>query len=86
MIESGLREFDIVLYSGVLAPRGLDPALVRRLNALLGNVVQTAEIKKVYDNLGVEPIALSPQEFESRTASEIAKLAPLVKGSGAKVD
>jgi tripartite-type tricarboxylate transporter receptor subunit TctC len=86
MVESGLPEFDIVLYSGVLGPRGLDPALVRRLNAVLAKVVQTPEIKLVYDNMGVEPLALSPQEFESRTASEIAKLAPLVKASGAKVD
>jgi hypothetical protein len=29
---------------------------------------------------------MSPEEFEKRTAAEIAKLAPIVKASGAKID
>src|SRR5206468_9488381 len=33
MIESGLRDFDVVLYSGVLGPKGMDAALVKKLNS-----------------------------------------------------
>jgi hypothetical protein len=29
---------------------------------------------------------VTPEEFEKRTVAEIAKLAPVVKASGAKVD
>jgi hypothetical protein len=29
---------------------------------------------------------MSPEEFEKRTQAEIAKLAPVVKASGAKVE
>ena len=86
MIESGLREFDVVLYSGVLGPKGTDAAVVEKLNAAFAATVRAQEIQKVYEQLGAEAIVMSPQAFEAATQREIAKLAPLVKASGAKVD
>jgi tripartite-type tricarboxylate transporter receptor subunit TctC len=86
MIEAGLPNFEIVLYSGIMAPKGMDRALVNRLNAEFARVVQAPEIRNVYEKIGAEPLAMPPREFEKRTAEEIAKLAPVVKASGAKVD
>jgi tripartite-type tricarboxylate transporter receptor subunit TctC len=86
MIESGLPSFEIVLYSGVLAPKGMERALVRRLNAEFARAVQAPEMQPVWRNIGADPIAASPEEFEAATAREIAKLGPVVKASGAKVD
>jgi tripartite-type tricarboxylate transporter receptor subunit TctC len=86
MIESGLRDFDVVLYSGIMAPKGMDPALVKRLNAEFAKVVQAPEIRNVYEKIGAEPIAMTPDEFKAATVREIAKLGPMVKASGAKVD
>ena len=86
MIEAGLPNFEIVLYSGVLAPKGLDRAIVRRLNGEFARAVQSAEIQPVLHKIGVDAITMSPEEFEAATAKEIAKLGPVVKASGAKVD
>jgi tripartite-type tricarboxylate transporter receptor subunit TctC len=86
MIEAGLPNFEIVLYSGVLAAKGMDRALVRRLNAEFARAVQAPEMQPVWQNIGADPIVMSPEEFEKATAGEIAKLAPVVKASGAKVD
>jgi len=86
MIESGLPNFEIVLYSGIMGPKGMDRALVRRINAEFAKVVQVPEIRNVYEKIGAEPLAMSPEAFEKRTTDEIAKLAPVVKASGAKVD
>ena len=86
MIEAGLPNFEIVLYSGVLAPKGMDRALVRRINAEFGRAVRAPEMQQVWQNIGADPIAISPEEFERQTVAEIAKLGPVVKASGAKVD
>lgn len=86
MIESGLPNFEIVLYSGILAPKGMDRALVRRINGEFARAVQAPEMQTVWRNIGADPIATSPEEFETATAREIAKLGPVVKASGAKVD
>ena len=86
MIESALPGFEVVLYSGVLGPKGMDPAVVKKLNAAFAATVQASEIRKVYEQIGADPIVTTPQEFEAATQREIAKLAPIVKASGAKVD
>jgi tripartite-type tricarboxylate transporter receptor subunit TctC len=86
MIESGLRDFEIVLYSGILGPKGMDRAIVRRINAEFAKVVQVPEIKNVYDKIGADPITMTPEAFETATQQEIKKLGPVVKASGAKVD
>jgi tripartite-type tricarboxylate transporter receptor subunit TctC len=86
MMEAGLRDFEIVLYSGILGPKGMERSLVERLNAEFAKVVQTPEIRNVYEKIGADPIAMTPEAFEKATQVEIAKLAPIVKASGAKVD
>ena len=86
MMEAGLRNFEIVLYSGILAPKGMDRGLVKRLNAEFAKVVQAPEIKNVYEKIGADPISMTPEAFEKATQAEIAKLGPVVKASGAKID
>jgi tripartite-type tricarboxylate transporter receptor subunit TctC len=86
MIEAGLRDFEIVLYSGIMGPKGMDRSLINRINAEFARVVQAPEIRNVYEKIGADPIAMTPEEFEKRTVAEIAKLGPVVKASGAKVD
>ena len=86
MIEAGMPNFEIVLYSGILAPKGMDRALVRRINAEFASAVRAPELQQVWQNIGADPIAITPEAFEAATVREIAKLAPVVKASGAKVD
>jgi len=86
MIEAGVPNFEIVLYNGVLGPKGLDPAIVRKLNAEFAKVVATDEIKSVFQQLGADAISTTPEAFHAMIESEIAKLAPVVKASGAKAD
>jgi tripartite-type tricarboxylate transporter receptor subunit TctC len=86
MIEAGLKDFEIVLYSGIMGPKGMDRALVNRINAEFAKVVKAPEIKNVYEKIGADPLAMTPAEFVKKTEAEIAKLGPVVKASGAKVD
>jgi tripartite-type tricarboxylate transporter receptor subunit TctC len=86
MIESGLPNFEIVLYSGILGPKGMDRSLVQRINTEFAKVVQAPEIKAVYENIGAEPIVMTPEQFQAATLREIDKLGPVVKASGAKIE
>jgi tripartite-type tricarboxylate transporter receptor subunit TctC len=86
MIEAGLPNFEIVLYSGILGPKGMDRVLVRRLNAEFAKAVQSAEMQPVWQNIGADPIVMTPEAFEAATAREIVKLAPVVKASGARLE
>ena len=86
MIEAGLPGFEVVLYSGILGPKGMDPALARKINGEFAKVVASPEMKKIYETLGADGISSSGEEFGAMIGREIGKLAPLVKASGAKVD
>ena len=86
MIESGLRDFEVVLYSGVLGPKGMDPAVVKKLNAAFAATVRAPEIQRVYEQIGADAIVMTPEAFEKATLREIAKLAPVVKASGARIE
>ena len=86
MVEAGLPGFEIVLYSGILAPPGLSPALARRLQAEFAKVVREPETRAVYESIGADPVTNSPDELRAMIVAEIAKLAPVVRASGARVD
>ncbi|GAB3646072.1 Bug family tripartite tricarboxylate transporter substrate binding protein [Ramlibacter alkalitolerans] len=86
MGEAGVPNFELVLYTGILGPKGMDPAIVRRLNAEFAKAVQSEEIRKVYENLGADPMSVSPETFTEMIGKEMVRFAPVVKASGAKVD
>jgi tripartite-type tricarboxylate transporter receptor subunit TctC len=86
MMEAGVPNFEIILYSGVLGPKGMDAAVVRKLNSEFAKVVATDEIKNVFQQLGADAISSSPEAFHDMLEKEIASLAPVVKASGAKAD
>ncbi len=86
MREAGVANFEVVLYSGILGPKGMDPAVVRKLNGEFGRALQSEAMKKVYENLGADPIRVTPEAFGEMMARDIVRYAPVVKASGAKLD
>ena len=84
--EGGLQGFDIVLYSGVLGPAGMPPAVVNKLNAEFIKAVNAPDVKTVYASLGVDPITVTPAEFAAHIAADIDKLGKAVRAAGARVD
>ena len=86
MKEAGLKEFELVLYTGVLGPRGVPAAIVDRVNAEFAKAVQLPEIQKVYARVGAAPVSSTPEAFAAHIKSEMAKLGKLVQLSGARID
>ena len=86
MKEAGLKDFELVLYTGILAPRGLPRPVVDRLNAEFGKAVRLPDILKIYAKVGAVPVTSTPEEFATHIGSEMVKLGKLVQLSGARVD
>ncbi|MGH8663622.1 MAG: Bug family tripartite tricarboxylate transporter substrate binding protein [Burkholderiales bacterium] len=85
--EAGLPEFELVLlYSGILGPRGVPAPIVDRLNAEIGKVVRLPELEKIYSKVGAVAVTNSPQAFAAHMSAEMTKLGKLVKLSGAHID
>lgn len=86
MKEAGLKDFELVLYSGILAPRGVPRAVVDKLNAEFGRAVRSPEVQAVYAKVGALPVTNTPEEFAAHMQSEMTKLGKLVQLSGARVE
>ena len=86
MLEAGVRDYEVVLYSGVLAPRGLPAPIVRRLNAEFARLVTHDDVRAVFASIGADPITATPEAFASLMNREVERLGRLVRASGAKVE
>jgi tripartite-type tricarboxylate transporter receptor subunit TctC len=86
MKEAGLKDFELVLYTGILAPRGVPRPIVDRLNTEFGHAVRLPDVQKIYARVGAVPVTDTPEEFAAHIRSEMVKLGNLVKISGARID
>ena len=84
--EAGLPGFEFVLYSGILAPKGLPPTVLAKINSEFAKAVASPEMQQVYGNIGAEPVTDTPTEFAAHINAEIPKMVRAVKLSGATVD
>jgi tripartite-type tricarboxylate transporter receptor subunit TctC len=84
--ESGLPGFEYVLYSGILGPKGMAPALVTRINSEFVKAVASPEMRQVYATIGADPITNTPAEFAAHMSAETIKLVQAVKTVGVQIE
>jgi len=78
--------FEVNNWIGIFAPAGTPADIVRKWNANVNNIMQGAEMKQRLLVEGARFTSNTPEQFGDFVKSEIAKWAPVVKASGARVD
>jgi tripartite-type tricarboxylate transporter receptor subunit TctC len=69
--ESGLRDFVIGSWQGVVGPAGLPDEIVKRLNKEVAAVLAEPAVIERLKALGNDPKSSTPDEFRKRVASDI---------------
>ena len=80
--ESGIKGFDALGWLGIVAPKGLDPAIRERLNADLKTVLANESVNTHLTNLGMIILASSTAEFGQFIDSELSKWGQVIKTGG----
>lgn len=86
MAESGVPDYEAVIWLGLLAPRGTPAAIVNRLNEEVGRMASDPQVVQAWARQGATPMKMSPDAFSKYMQDDIAKWARIVKLSGAKAD
>ena len=86
MREAGFADMDIELWTGILAPAGTPPAIVRRLQDEVARVLKLPEVRERIVALGIDPIASTPEEFGRVIAADIIKWTAVAKAANIKAD
>ncbi|WP_158292042.1 Bug family tripartite tricarboxylate transporter substrate binding protein [Paracraurococcus ruber] len=81
-----LPGFDVVSWTCLSAPAGLPPAMVARMNALSRRALESEGLIRAYRDLGAEPWWTTTEDILRYRAAQEARLAPLIRASGARVD
>jgi tripartite-type tricarboxylate transporter receptor subunit TctC len=86
MMESGLPDFVVRDWQGLLVPRGTPRAIVDKLWLGVSGVLKQQDTIERFAALGMDIIATPPDEFRKDIASEIARWARVVKDASIKAE
>ena len=82
--ESGIKDFEVVNWFGIVGPANLPRPIVDRLNQAINRVVQSADTRERFSGLGFEPRGTTPEELERHIKSEVARWSAVIKAQGIK--
>jgi tripartite-type tricarboxylate transporter receptor subunit TctC len=83
-IEAGYADSDYTYWNGMLVPAKTARAIVDRLHAETQKVLRVPAVIEKLKPLGVEPMPLTPTEFDAMIAKEIETNIALAKAAGLK--
>lgn len=86
MREAGFADMDIALWTGILAPAGTPPAIIRRLQDEVARVLKLPDVRERIVALGIDPVASTPEEFSRVIAADIVKWTAVAKAANIKAD
>jgi tripartite-type tricarboxylate transporter receptor subunit TctC len=84
MHEAGVKDYEVSVWYGVLAPAGTSTEVVNALNSEIAKAVN--ELAPRFNDLGAYPLRSSPAQFAAFIKQEIVKWGPVVRRSGARID
>ena len=84
--ESGLPGFDVSTWQAMLAPAGTPREIIVRLNAEIGRIMATPEMKERFLAFGTDAATSTPEQLGQFLRDEVAKIGKVVKDVGAKID
>lgn len=81
--ESGVPNFAVIQWSGILAPAGTPREIVSKWNAEILRILNRPDMRERLIESGAEPGSGTPEEFGAFIKAEIAKWAAVVKSAKA---
>ena len=84
VLEAGYRDAEFPIWLGLLAPAQTPRDIVDKLHAETVKALRTPSTQEKLAKAGIEPLILSPAEFDARIRQEIATNGALAKVAGIK--
>jgi tripartite-type tricarboxylate transporter receptor subunit TctC len=85
-IGTALKGFSVETWFGILAPAGTPPEVINKLNAALGTVLATPQIRDRFLAYGVEAKSSTPAELHALIAAEIPSWRKVIEERNVKAE
>jgi tripartite-type tricarboxylate transporter receptor subunit TctC len=84
--EAGVKGYESGVWFGIMVPAATPRELITKLNAAAVQATRAPEFVKRMTDLGYNIIPGTPEQMSTMLKEELARWAPIVKASGAKID
>lgn len=82
--ESGLPDFDVTVWYGLLAPAGVPAAVADKIRTGIAAAMARPEVKSKLATLGLQPFESTPAQFEALLKSDSAKYGEIIRAGNIK--
>jgi tripartite-type tricarboxylate transporter receptor subunit TctC len=86
LAESGLPGFDVMPWTGLLGPAGVDPAIVRRLGRILNDTLNEPRMVERLATTGIEAMAYTPEQFGEFLQRDVRQWVELARKAKIEID
>jgi tripartite-type tricarboxylate transporter receptor subunit TctC len=86
MIESGVPDYVVLTYVGVVAPAGTSASIVGKLNAAINESLTAPEVATAFAKLGAEVRPAPPRDFADFLAAETQKWSSLARAANIRIE
>jgi tripartite-type tricarboxylate transporter receptor subunit TctC len=84
--EAGVPGYESYIWTGLFAPKGLDPQIAAKINAAIRTALEVPAVRQKLIDLGNTPRAETVEQFKATVHADRLKWAAVVKQSGASID
>jgi len=84
--ETVLPGFEIAEWYGLIGPRGMPPAAVRRLNEEINRIITRPDMRARLLDQGAEVVGGTPDEFGALIVRDLAKYGEVIRAAGITMD
>src|SRR5262245_6097772 len=86
MMESGVPDYVVLTYVGVVAPAGTAASIVGRLNAAINESLGAPDVAAAFAKLGAEVRPAPPQDFADFLTAETQKWSSLARTANIRIE
>ena len=86
VIESGIKDYEVIGWFGLFAPANTPPAIVDQMRSETAKAINSPDIRERLMQEGATPVASTPAEFGRFVRDEIARWTKIIRQAGIKLD
>ena len=84
--EQGMAGFQIDIWYGLLAPAGLDPKIINKLNAAVNTALKKPQVQATLASTYLTAVGGTPEQFGQKIRSDIQRYGDVIKQAHIHID
>jgi tripartite-type tricarboxylate transporter receptor subunit TctC len=84
--EAGVPGYEVVLWHGLVGPKGLPSAVVERINQAANDALKSKDVADLLATDGVAPAGGAPETFRALIRADIERWSKVVRQANIKID